>query len=170
MTSQHDWSRFSVHIFIDANVERVFRSWTQNESITKWFVAESVFTDKAGDERAHLDNVQSGDQYTWTWMEGSVETGRILEVVDNERIRFSFGKGDEKDIAVTVTFSTVDGLTRVDLIQEGMSDSEKCRWDWHMGCRLGWSFFLTNLKAFLEHKVDLREKEPERAKQYPVNV
>jgi hypothetical protein len=28
---------------------------------------------------------------------------------------------------------------------------------------LGWSFFMTNLKALLEHGVDLREFDPDRA-------
>ena len=30
----------------------------------------------------------------------------------------------------------------------------------HMGCRAGWVFFLTNLKAYLEHGIDLRTTDP----------
>ena len=32
-----------------------------------------------------------------------------------------------------------------------------------MGCNLGWSFFITNLKALLEHGIDLRETDPDKA-------
>ncbi len=35
--------------------------------------------------------------------------------------------------------------------------------NWHMGCNLGWSFFMTNRKALLEHGVDFRETDPEKA-------
>jgi hypothetical protein len=30
------------------------------------------------------------------------------------------------------------------------------------GCAMGWTFFLANLKAWLEHGIDLRETNPNR--------
>jgi hypothetical protein len=34
-----------------------------------------------------------------------------------------------------------------------------------MGCRTGWTFFLTNLKSILEKGPDLRESDPRRIKE-----
>ena len=44
-----------------------------------------------------------------------------------------------------------------------MADTPAANVSWHLGCNLGWSFFMTNLKGLLEHGVDLRETDPERA-------
>ena len=46
-----------------------------------------------------------------------------------------------------------------------MADTLEAHAGWHMSCNLGWSFFMTNLKALLEHNIDLRETNPERAYQ-----
>ena len=49
------------------------------------------------------------------------------------------------------------------ITQENMADTTEAHSGWHLSCNLGWSFFMTNLKAFLEHGIDLREADPERA-------
>ncbi len=33
---------------------------------------------------------------------------------------------------------------------------------WNVNCQTCWTYFLTNLKAYLEHGIDLREKDPQR--------
>ncbi|MFN2293057.1 MAG: hypothetical protein ACK2U0_01470, partial [Candidatus Promineifilaceae bacterium] len=53
--------------------------------------------------------------------------------------------------------------TLLELVQENMPDTPEAQVSWHMGCNLGWSFFMTNLKALLEYGVDLRETDQERA-------
>jgi hypothetical protein len=44
-----------------------------------------------------------------------------------------------------------------------MPTSDKDKVGWYMGCNMGWSFFMTNLKALLEYGADLREYDAERA-------
>lgn len=51
----------------------------------------------------------------------------------------------------------------LELTQENMADTLEAHSGWHLSCNLGWSFFMTNLKALLEHGIDLREYSQERA-------
>ena len=85
----------------------------------------------------------------------------------DEKLVFTFGDkepGSEEKIIVTVdVHAEEDGVTRLRLVQENMPDTPQGHVGWHMGCNLGWSFFMTNLKALLEHGVDLRETDRERA-------
>ena len=48
-----------------------------------------------------------------------------------------------------------------------MGVSPKDKWDMHKGCETGWTFFLTNLKSYLEHGIDLRSHD--RRKSYKKN-
>jgi uncharacterized protein YndB with AHSA1/START domain len=93
--------------------------------------------------------------------------GTILEVIENKRLAFTFGDKEpdsEEKIRVTVDVSLTDEKTTLlRLVQENMADTPQARVSWHMQCNLGWSFFMTNLKGWLEYGVDLRETDRERA-------
>jgi hypothetical protein len=116
--------------------------------------------------RSPDDIMQVGDQYHWRWHQDLQTSGTILDVVENERLQFTFGDrtpdSDEK-VIVTVTFKALDDTTSIVLKQENLPDDERSHVHWHMGCNMGWSFFMTNLKALLEHGVDLRELDSDRA-------
>ena len=47
----------------------------------------------------------------------------------------------------------------VTLKQYDMPTDEKTKLDIYNGCSCGWTFWLANLKAFLEHGILLNEKE-----------
>jgi hypothetical protein len=64
---------------------------------------------------------------------------------------------------VTVTCRPYEDTTLLELVQENMADTPQAHVSWHLGCNLGWSLFMTNLKALLEYGVDLRETDPDRA-------
>ena len=67
-------------------------------------------------------------------------------------------------ILVTVELAQADdSTTMLRLVQENIPNTPKTNVSLHMGCNMGWSFFMTNLKALLEYGVDLREKDPDRA-------
>jgi uncharacterized protein YndB with AHSA1/START domain len=66
---------------------------------------------------------------------------------------------------ITVRISKDGKYSLVELIQNKIPTSAKGKIDSHMGCRTGWTFFLTNLKSVLEGGPDLRELDAERAKQ-----
>ena len=90
-----------------------------------------------------------------------------MEVVDNEKLSFTFGNrtpdSDEKIVVTINVKKEPDGVTRLQLTQENMAAAPEANVYWHMGCNLGWSFFMTNLKGLLEHGIDLRETDPSRA-------
>lgn len=156
----YDWTQFSREIFIQADLPTVFQAWAKPNEITKWFIA-STEQNRSADEI-----VQVGDQYFWHWHQNAHATGTFLEVFENEKLQFTFGDEatdlDEK-IVVTVQFTDLGDMTSVVLKQENLPDTEQGHVQWHMGCNMGWSFFMTNLKALLEHGVDLRETDEERA-------
>jgi len=162
----YDWTVFKKQIFIDAEAEQVFRAWAVPEGIVQWFIATADYTKLDGILRPYSDTVKAGDRYHWRWHQDLETTGTVLEVVENEKFRFTFGdkeKGSDEKVVVTVTVKPENGTTLLELVQENMPNTPEAQVNWHMGCNLGWSFFMTNLKALLEHGVDLRESDPDKA-------
>ena len=164
--STYDWTRFSKQIFIDADPETVFRAWATPGEIIRWFIAEARYTDAEGRQRYPNEMVAAGDTYWWRWHQEYVEIGKVLSVGPGHTMTFTFGEQANKapdPIVVTINCYEDDGQTRLELIQSNMPDTPTAHHSWHMGCCNGWSFFMTNLKALLEHNADLRETDPERA-------
>jgi uncharacterized protein YndB with AHSA1/START domain len=162
----YDWTKFRRQIFVSADKKQVFRAWITAENITQWFIASARYINELGQERTPAEFVQPGDTYYWEWHQDLKASGTVLEVVADEMLKFTFGNkeaGSDEKIVVTVTFFEDGGRTRLELTQENMVDTPPAHVSWHMGCNLGWSFFMTNLKGFLEYGVDLRETDPERA-------
>ena len=161
-----DWTQFKREVFIQADLPTLFQAWTKPGEITKWFIASAIVTTASHHPRPKDEIMQVGDQYHWQWHQDLQAKGTILEVVENERLQFTFGDSEpdpDEKIVVTVTFNDLGDTTSVVLQQENLPDSEQGHVQWYMGCNMGWSFFMTNLKALLEHGVDLRETDQERA-------
>lgn len=167
MTQNYDWTQFKRQVFIAASTEAVFNAWAKPGEIVKWFIAQAEYTSPAGVIRGADEIVQVGDRYHWRWHQDLEARGEILVLQPNEHLQFTFGDkepGSEEKIVVTVEISKTErGDTLLELIQENMADTREAHANWHLSCNLGWSFFMTNLKAFLEHGIDLRETDPDRA-------
>ena len=163
----YDWTRFERQIFIKADQAAIFRAWAVPENIVKWFIASAEYIAADNTPRKATDVVAAGDAYYWEWHQDLRTHGTILEVVENKKLVFTFGDkepGSDEKIIVTVEVALQeDGVTLLRLVQEHMADTPQAHVSWHMQCNLGWSFFMTNLKAWLELGIDLREKSPERA-------
>lgn len=162
----YDWTQFEREVFIQSDLSTVFQAWAKPGEITQWFIATATVTSANNHPRPKDEFVQAGDQYQWHWHQDLQAKGIILEVVENERLQFTFGDGEpgsNEKIIVTVNFNDLGDTTSVILKQENLPDNEQGHVHWHMGCNMGWSFFMTNLKALLEHGVDLRETDQERA-------
>lgn len=162
----HDWTRFRRRVFVKAPLREVFEAWACPSRLTTWFIRTAEGTDAEGAPRDPDEIVRAGDRYHWRWHQDLETSGRFLEVVPDERLAFTFGsagEGPEGEIRVTVVFEQQAGETTVELTQENMPDTPAAHVGWYTGCNMGWSFFMTNLKALLEHGVDLRETDPERA-------
>lgn len=144
----YDWTQFTEKIEIRATPARVFKAWTSEKEIVKWFIWKGSLEPK------------KGGKFFMQFVTGASGDEKVLAIRKNELFRFSFGKDGE---TVEVRFKEVKGGCDCILRQYGMKDTPKARVEWHMGCRNGWVFFLTNLKAYLEHRLDLRSQNPKKS-------
>lgn len=166
MSTPYNWTQFTRKIYLKADIETVFRAWTTPAGLTQWFIAEAEYTTPENVLRADDEIVEQGDQYHWRWHQDLETKGEVLQVLPNKRFQVTFGNKDDvsnEKIIVTVNFHDLGDETLVELTQSNMADTPEAHAGWHLGCNMGWSFFMTNLKALLEHGVDLRETDPERA-------
>lgn len=144
----YDWSRFVLRIEIAASPERVFRAWTEANEVQSWFANRAESEPK------------KGGRYYLEFLGGDIADMKFLDLRKPSRVVFTFGHKGE---TVAVKIRKSGKGTVCELEQAGMSTSPKSRVHMHMGCKTGWVFFLTNLKAWLEHGVDLRSHDKKRS-------
>jgi uncharacterized protein YndB with AHSA1/START domain len=148
-TKQYDWTRFSLKIELAVPPERVFRAWTNASELSAWFAVTCEIEPR------------SGGRLFFEWLGGDRLETRIIAVKKNRELCFPFGPKGEQ-VRVHITKSRQGALCTLE--QSGMLTSPGQKIEMHMGCKTGWVFFLTNLKAYLEHGVDLRSHD--RRKSY----
>ena len=146
---------FTKKIFINAPREKIYWCWGTPEGISSWFLSNAFYKTKKGVQRASNSLIEAGDSYTWKWHNwDGEEKGKILMANGTDQIQFSFA-GHCK---VTVTLQEEEkNNILVTLKQSNIPTDEKNKMNIHVGCSNGWSFWLTNLKAFLEHGILLNE-------------
>ncbi|CAL1517971.1 SRPBCC domain-containing protein [Chitinophaga sp. MM2321] len=153
----YDWSRFNVRIPVKSSIQQVYDAWTSPAALESWFLREAVFTSNAGEPVNNNSKIQKGDHYTWHWYgyaDDVPERGEILVANGHDYLRFSFGKAG----IVNINISSESGETVIDLVQEAIPTDDASRASYHLGCSNGWTFYLANLKSFLEGGLDLRNK------------
>lgn len=164
MTAEYDWTQFTRHLFVKADLSQVFNAWVVPAELERWFIAEARYTQSDSTPRSAQAPVQPGDQYYWRWHQDADIRGEVLSVIENELFQFSFGTNSAGEtIIVTVHFYREADETLIELTQQNMTNAPTDQVSWHLSCNLGWSFFMTNLKAWLEHGIDLRETSQQRA-------
>lgn len=142
---------FELCIWITGDASRVRDAWCSSEEIQKWFLARAENRDALG---AITDEAKREGRFEWEWIEGSTDRGTYLRV-ENDLLEFGWYEDGGR---VLVTWEQDGGEVMVKLRQEmHEGDLEKRAMIQH-GCHLGWTFFLTNLKAWIEAGIDLREK------------
>jgi uncharacterized protein YndB with AHSA1/START domain len=153
----NDWSRFVKRISINADIDRIYNSWSSQAELEKWFLRKAEFTKPNGEKLGREEFIQKGCSYLWLWhgySDDTDERGTILEANGKNLIKFVFGKAG----IVTVRIKTEENENIVELIQEDIPTDEKSKFNYHVGCGEGWTFYLANLKSFLEGGIDLRNK------------
>jgi uncharacterized protein YndB with AHSA1/START domain len=153
-----DWSRFTTRINIGAPKEAIYKAWATRDGIESWFVRLSEYKDKNGVERGAEETVIVGDTYKWLWFgygDEAVEHGIVLELNNKDHIKLSFGKAGN----VAVNIQEEDGECIVELTQDQVPTDEKGMYNFHVGCKAGWTFYLANMKSILEGGIDLRNKK-----------
>lgn len=154
-----NWKSFTVRMDVQAPVEQIYRAWTTRAGLESWFLRRSIFTDARGVIRGQDEEVLPGDQYNWLWHgwpDETVENGTVLACNGKDEIRFTFGKAGN----CSVRIYTEQGETLVELQQDDIPDDETGKQTFYVGCKTGWTYYLSNLKSVLVSGLDLRNKKP----------
>ncbi|MFD2824214.1 SRPBCC domain-containing protein [Lacinutrix iliipiscaria] len=149
------WHTFEKKIYIHSSLEKLYKLWASEEGITSWFLEKAEFKNKNGKVKAAKEMVNPGDRYTWYWhnWDGKAE-GEITKANGKDFIEFSF-----EGSMVAVKFEERNNVVVVTLTQFEIPEDDESKLKIHFGCSNGWTFWLTNLKAYVEHGILLNETE-----------
>ncbi|UNY98825.1 SRPBCC domain-containing protein [Zhouia spongiae] len=149
------FDQFTKRIYIRSTPEKLYWCWATEEGITSWFLRAATFSRNG--ERLQPDKpVSKGDSYTWMWHNwDGEEKGQILEANGSDFIVISFA-GNCK---VTVSLKKADEAVLLSLTQSDIPTDDDNKLKVHYGCSNGWTFWLANLKAYLEYGIRLNETE-----------
>ena len=148
------WNTFTKRIRINKPIDSVYRSWATKGQIETWFLEKADYF--LGSNKRQLDElVQKGDSFRWKWNNWDfIEKGQVLEANGKDLISFTFGSGG----IVTIRLHEIANTTEIQLTQKDIPTDEKSKMEIFVGCITGWTFWLTNLKAYLEHHITLHAK------------
>jgi len=147
-----DWTSFQKRIVVNKSLSEVYSAWATKFKIEQWFLQEANYWDDNKNPRNENELVQKGDSFTWRWHNWDFEEkGEVLKANNIDTISFTFGKAGH----VHIELKSVQNGTEVTLTQDNIPTDERSKKDFYVGCSTGWTFWLTNLKAWLEHEVKL---------------
>ena len=149
------WDEFTKCIHIHTTVEKLYWCWATKEGLTSWFLKDAEFS-RQEKPLNKSEFIQPKDAYTWFWHNwDGKEEGEILETNGVDFFKFSFAGNCE----VTVTIEQKEQAVLLSLTQSKIPLDEKSKLEIFYGCSNGWTFWLTNLKSYLEHGILLNETE-----------
>jgi uncharacterized protein YndB with AHSA1/START domain len=155
---EFSWKQFTLRVPVNAPASQLYRWWATREGIEHWFLRMSEYKKQDGSVRANNELVQTGDTYTWRWhgwADETTEYGTVIDCNGKDSFQFSFGKAGN----CLVHIKQENGFAIVELIQTNIPDNDEGKHNWHVGCKTGWAFYLTNLKSLAEGGIDLRNKD-----------
>jgi len=145
---------FTKKIYIKAPIDKLYYAWGTKEGICSWFLRSAQYASNEGKLRELTEPIKVGDKYVWEWHNwDGEEKGEILKANGKDYLEFSFA-GSSK---VSVTLEDKGDAVLVTLKQFEIPTDEKSKMDIYNGCSNGWTFWLANLKAYLEHGILLNE-------------
>lgn len=143
---KRDWRQFRLKIEIAAKPEKVFRAWTDDRIVPRWFCV-----------KAEIKPKKKGRLY-FEWLGGDKLETRVIDIKKNRLFFFPFGPKGEK---VKLTIKPLKKCSGLELYQYDTTPEDGLAV--HNGCETGWTFFLANLKAYLEQGIDLRSHDPKKS-------
>jgi uncharacterized protein YndB with AHSA1/START domain len=151
------WSTFKLSGDYNVNLRSLYMAWATPGGMEKWFLRKADFFTIPMRLRTAEEQIAKGDIYQWYWhgYDNAVsEKGSILEANGQDFIKFTFSAKS----TVSVSFSTRNGLTLIDLVQEGIPFEDDPNKNLLVQCQVGWTFYLANLKSVMEGGKDLRNR------------
>lgn len=154
-SNQLDWTCFHKRIYIDKPLTEVYDAWAIPKKLATWFLEKAEYSDSEGSLRSPDERIQKGDRHSWKWNNWEViEKGEVLEANGKDRIKFTFGSGGNVQVELK---PSIHG-TEVILTQNEIPEDDESKMNLFVGCSTGWTFWLANLKAWLEHDITLHSK------------
>ena len=143
-------STIRLHRVLAAKPERVYRAFLDPDAMAKWLPPYG-FTGKVhhmdarvgGTHKMSFTNFTSGKSHSFG--------GRYLELVPNERIRYTDSFDDPNlpgEMQVTVSLKKVSVGTELSVVQEGVPDVIPAE-----ACYLGWQESLAQLAKLVEPEI-----------------
>jgi len=161
MGMEYNWASFKKRIDIDAPIERVYQMWATRNGMEKWFLRQCAYHGLDGALLTGDALVSEGDGFDWLWHgwpDNEAHKGKILSANGNDSLSFTFGHQAAPDMVCAVRIYTEQNTTICELVQNNIPVDDKNKSAYHLGCSLGWAFYMTNLKSILEGGIDLRNK------------
>lgn len=149
------FDRFTKKIYIKAPLEKLYWCWATSEGYMSWFLKDAIF-EREGKRISRSEFIRPKDKYAWMWHNwDGQEMGEVLEANGKDKVILSFAG----ECTVTIDLKKVDDAVLLTLTQANIPTDEKSQLEIHFGCSNGWTFWLANLKAKLEHGITLNETE-----------
>lgn len=152
-----DKKRFTCRIPIRAGIKELYTAWTTTSEIEKWFLRKAVY--KCMDKKTvgRSASITEGCNYTWEWYGyDGIEKGKIMVANGKDHLQFTFARS-----VVDVTLEKRGKEVIVELTQSGIPADASSQKDIRLGCHVGWTFWLANLKSVYEGGLNLRNTNEE---------
>ncbi len=149
------WSKFRKRITINAEPQAIYNAFASQMGLERWFLRKAQFLTTDGRVRKNDELIQAGDKYIWLWHgygDEVTEKREIIEANNRNYLVFAFTGGCK----VSVRIQKAAGENLLELIQENIEFEENPYQNLFVSCGEGWTFYLTNLKSYLEGGIDLR--------------
>jgi len=147
---------FTKKIYIKAPLEKLYWCWATTDGISSWFLRKAEYTDSNGKLRNQNEEIQAGDSYIWEWHNwDGQEKGSVLQANGKDFIEVYFAAPSK----VSVKLEDKGAAVLLTPKQHEIPTDEKSMLEIHHGCSNGWTFWLANLKAYLEYGIHLNETE-----------
>ena len=151
-----DWTRFTERAVLRVPMQKVYDAWTQSGLIEKWFLKTAQNTTPDGRVLAADEAVFPDCRYRWTWFSyDEVEENRWVSANGKDRIEFLFAG----QCPVEIRLEQRGDAVVLWLTQSNIPTDDASKRNIRLGCQDGWAYYMVNLRAFLEHGIDLREKD-----------
>lgn len=148
-------TEFTRKIYLRSSLETVYRCWATEAGLCDWFLRTASFTEPSGRRRDPGEMAGAGDVYAWQWYNWvGTETGTLLQANGVNYLEFGFA-GDSK---VEIRLEKRNHAVLLILRQSNIPTDPESTLNIHFGCSNGWTFWLANLKAWLEYGIHLGER------------
>lgn len=146
-----DWSQFTRKIRLNVAAQQIYDSWTKTNELSKWFLKDAIIVEGSTDGIC-----RKGDKVEWHWHNaGSIEKLEILVANGKDQLSFTFG--GQMEVHLTITQEGRYSILK--LVQTKIPTEDADKMNFYAGCKGGWTFWLVNLKAYLEHHIVLNDRD-----------